>query len=215
MNRYLFLLAVALCASAGIRPVAAEGLAEPALEAVDSRDFDSLLQAPDTDWTRYDAVHVELPDVSFRKNWQRDQNRFDSFHVRDRDVERLQNDMASLVREVLQERFVDEGWRLAETPGPGVLVLRPQVVDLDITAPDVPGNALRETYADSAGSMTLDLRVSDGATGVPLLQVVDYREDPREAFLQWRKRPNNLHQARILVRGWARDLTDLLGSRDA
>ena len=89
------------------------------------------------------------------------------------------------------------------------------IVDLDITAPDVPGNTLRDTYSDSAGSMTLDLKVSDGASGAPLLHVVDHKEDPREAYLQWRKRPNNLHQARIMVRSWARELTDLLGSREA
>ncbi len=185
------------------------------LEAVASKDFDTLLQAPAADWTRYEAVHVALPEVAFRENWQRDQNRFDSFHVRDRDVERIRNDMAQLVQEILEERFVNEGWRLSDEPGAKVLVLQPNIVDLDVAAPDVPGNSLRETYTDTAGSMTLDLTITDGATGEPLLQVVDYKEDPRDTLFEWRKRPNNLHRARIMVRSWARDLTDLLGSRDA
>lgn len=215
MNRFILLLAVALCASAGLHRVQADDVAASTLVAVDSRDFDTLLQAPGADWTPYASFYVTGPEVSFRKNWQRDQNRYDSFHVRDRDVERIRNDVAGLVREVLQERFTDEGWRLADEPGPGVLVLQPRVVDLDVMAPDVPGNSLRETYTDSAGSMTLELTVSDGASGTPLLQAVDYREDPRDTFFQWRKRPNNLHVARLMVRGWARDLTDLLGSREA
>jgi hypothetical protein len=206
------LLTVTLGALAGIRGVSAT---DPnlALEALPSKDFTTLLQAPNADWAHFEAVHVTLPEVSFRKNWQRDQNRYDSFHVRDRDVERLGDDMAGLVREVLQEQFAGAGWRLADKPGPGVLVLQPRVLDLDITAPDVPGNALRETYTDSAGSMTLELTISDGASGALLLQAADHREDPRDTVFEWRKRPGNLHRARLMVRGWARDLTELLGSR--
>jgi hypothetical protein len=215
MQRPVVLLTFILGALTGSHPVFAADTQDAPLEAVESKDFDTLLQTPAADWTRYETVHVALPEVSFRKNWQRDQNRFDSFHVRDRDVARIQNDMAELVQEILQEQFAREGWLISEQAGAGMLVLQPNIVDLDIAAPDVPGNALRETYTDTAGSMTLDLVITDGTTGDPLLRVVDHKEDPRDTMFEWRKRPNNLHQARILVRGWARELTDLLGSRDA
>jgi hypothetical protein len=215
MTRITLLFAITLCTFAGLRDASATDVVDPEWVAVQSKDFDILLQAPDADWSRYDVIHVALPAVTFRKNWQRDQNRHDSLHVRDRDVERIRDDVANLVRKVFQERLADEGWRLAVEAGPGMLVLQPDIVDLDIAAPDVPGNALRETYTDSAGSMTLDLTITDGASGAPLLKIEDHKEDPRDTYFQWRKRPNNLHRARILVRGWARELTDLLGSPEA
>ncbi|MEE4174858.1 MAG: DUF3313 family protein [Xanthomonadales bacterium] len=185
------------------------------LEPVKSRDFDTLLQSPEAAWGEFQAVYVARPEVAFRENWQRNQNRYDADLVKDRDVERIRNDVADLVQELMRKRFEDEGWRLAESPGDGVLVVQPNIVDLDVTAPDVPSTGLREVYSDSAGAMTLDVTLRDGLTGAPLLHAIDHREDPREPGLVWRKRPNNLHLARMTVRGWAKDLVDLVGDRSS
>lgn len=204
---FLFLLAMI----AGGNTAVANAAGPDPLEAISPAPFDTLLEAPDPPWNQFTAVHVLLPEVAFRRNWQRDQNRYGSIRVRNQDVERIRGDVAELVRDLMQEGFSEAGWRMAETPGQGVLVVRPNIADLDIVAPDVPTTGNQRSYSDRAGSMTLELTVSDGGSGDVLLQATDHAEDPRENFLEWRARPSNYNRVRVMVRRWAEDLTDRLG----
>ena len=49
---------------------------------------------PEADFGIYEKIWLVQPTVAFRKNWQRDQNRYDPFKVRPQDMERIRSDLA-------------------------------------------------------------------------------------------------------------------------
>jgi len=195
------LLAVAPAVGAETSPSPDDGLTP-----VDSGDFDSLYTAETGALAGFDRVFVAPPEVAFRDHWLRDQNRYAPQRLRERDVERIRERMAELMRETVTEEFTANGWSVAEAPGPGVLVVRPNIVDLDVIAPDVRDANRSFTFSESAGAMTLDLELADGASGRVLLRAEDRRRDPRRGFLEWRTEVYNTAVARRMMKGWARDL---------
>ena len=92
---------------------------------------------PEADFSVFQRVSVLDPFVAFRSNWQRDQNRSRSRSVRARDMDRIKTDVAYLFREVFIERLENAGFSVVNEAGDDVLVLRPAIIDLDVTAPDL------------------------------------------------------------------------------
>lgn len=205
-NRPALVLAAGLLSAAPAFSGDTPAMNEDGLPRVDSKALDTVYLAEQADFSGFEQVFVARPDVDFRKNWQRDQNRYDPHKVKDRDVERIQGDMADLLQDIISKEFSGAGYALAEAPGPGVLVLEPAIVDLDVTAPDVPDAVRTFTFSESAGAMTLQLRGLDGATGTPLLDVSDRKRDPRRGWMEWRTRPYNTAVARRLMKAWAKDV---------
>jgi hypothetical protein len=58
--------------------------------------------------------------------------------------------------------------------------------------------------------MTLDLSMTDGASGELLMAVVDRQRDFRETFLEWRTSVSNQADARRMVQRWTRAVQALL-----
>jgi len=174
------------------------------------RPFDEYLQTDPLDLDAFTAIHIHPVTTTFRRNWQRDQNRFEAARVRDSDVERIRQEMSELLFETLTDTLRETRFAIAAEPGPGVLVATARIVDLDLIAPDVPSASSRFTYSDSAGKMTLQLHLADGVSGEPVLYLSDRREDPREDILEWRTRPYNKAIAGRLMNRWSNDVAELL-----
>jgi hypothetical protein len=66
-----------------------------------------------------------------------------------------------------------DGRQFVTTGGSGVLILRPAIVNLQITAPDLMTPGMEQTFVASAGSMTLYLELLDGKTGDLIARVID------------------------------------------
>ncbi len=216
MNRALLPLAMLAICLASHTPTVSAASDEPAqaetpwLTPTESPSFDELRIDPETRLDGFRAYYVETPTVAFRDNWQRDQNRHKNLKVKDRDVERIRNDMSDLFQEVVTEAFLDAGYALAEAPGEGVLVVRPAIEELDIIAPDVPTTSRTYTYSQSAGAMTLAVELVDGGTGRAVLQASERKRDPDRQFFEWRTRPNNTAVARRMMRTWAGNLESVV-----
>ncbi len=202
---------------------AASALAEHAVEApsthglseLDSGDFDTVRVATDADLGHYASVYVARPEVAFRKHWVRDQNRNVGIKVRDRDVQRIKDDLSGLMQRVVTEAFEAAGYTLADSPGAGVLIVQPDIVDLDLVAPDLPTASRTMSYSESAGAMTLDLTLRDGETGRTLMQIEDRQRDPRRGWYEWRTRPYNQAVARRMMRSWAESLPPTVARQSA
>lgn len=180
------------------------------LQTRKSRDFDKLAVNPAFRAGDYRQVHVMQASVEFRKYWQRDQNRYDRGKVRDSDVERIQEDLGTLARDELATSFRDAGFELVDEPLPGVLLVQAAIVELDVIAPDTPTSTRSFTYSNSAGAMTLELALVDGDTAQARLLLSDRKRDPQREFLEWRTRPYNASIARRMLRGWTKDLQEVL-----
>ena len=185
--------------------------------------FDGLVQVPDTrlekvyrlpgaDLSGYVEFGLAPCEVSFRKNWLRDQNRSNinlTKRVKQDDVNRIRDALAEECTTYFREALLEApAYNLVEDfeNGQDVLVIKPAIIDLDINAPDVRGAGMARNYTTSAGEMTLSLELVDGTTGQVLVRVVDQQEDRDSYRLEWTNSVSNRAEARRVLGMWSERL---------
>ena len=217
MNKNLFLRSAAYTAAC----VLAFTLAGPTALAQDDElpaTFDGLELVknsraaatyvnPDADFSQYDEVMLMDSYVAFKKDWQKDFNRDAvslSQRVSDQDMERIKQGMADLFREVFVEEITkDDGYKISDTAGENVLLVRPAIIDLDVTAPDTQSASRSYTFVDSAGAATLYIELYDSVSGDILARSIDRREGRDYGRMQWSSSASNRSEARRILRQWA------------
>ncbi len=165
------------------------------------------------DWSEYTRYQITPVEVSFRKNWKRDQNRDRmslSNKVTDKDMARIRESMAKLVYEELNETLREKGGLVkVDEADSTTLLFKPRVINLDVYAPDLqhsPG--IHRTYVRQAGKATLFLEVQDAVSGEILGRWVDTREDPDDGYFEWANRITNNARAKLIVRNWAKRMVE-------
>jgi len=206
-------LVLAGCAST---PEVTDSDAAPArfdgLEPVDGASMAMAYIDPEADFSVFRRVAILDPYVAFRSNWQRDQNRSRSRGIRSSDMERIRADVASLFKQVFTERLqADGGYEVVDEVGYDVLLLRPAIVDLDITAPDTRTAGRSRTYTAGAGAATLHIELFDSVSGAILGRAAD-RQTARQSGtrLAWSNGVTNNAEARRMFGRWADRLRDFL-----
>ena len=159
---------------------------------------------PDADFSSYKRIMLVDAYVAFRKNWEMEQRRSSVHRVTTRDIERMKTEMAELFREVFVEELSGEdGYPVVDTAETDVLLLRPAIIDLDVTAPDVRSTARSYNFAASAGAATLFLELYDAVSGEILARVIDRQVAGETAFVQWTNKMTNRAAARDVLAEWA------------
>jgi len=189
------------------------------LVRIKSKTLDAVYRLPDATLSGYNKVMLEDCEVTFRKNWQRDQNRSrrSGYRVTAEDMARIRNDIAERFRIIFTKELQDkEVYEIVAEAGDGVLLLRPRIVDLDVFAPDLKTPGRQTTYTTSAGRMTLRLDLVDAATGTVIGQVVDRRRAREDTFGQRTNSVTNRAESDRIIRRWAVILREALDeARDA
>ena len=148
-------------------------------------------------------------EVAFRRNWLRDQNSNRvslSNRVTQQDVDRIRDELAAECDKYFREALTEApAYALVDSfeDGEGVLVLRPSIVNLDVSAPDVQSPGIQRSYTASAGEMTLLLELVDGTTGEVLARVRERQEARDTARIQYSNRITNRMEADRILRDWA------------
>lgn len=158
------------------------------------------------DLSQYDKIALLDTYVSFRKNWQRDHNRDESFDMRvsDKDMKKIRDRVAKeFAKEMTKVLATEGGHQMVSEGADGVLILRPAIINLEITAPDIMSPGMQRTYVASAGSMTLLLELYDGATGDIIARVIDPEAADRAGIAQVADRVTNTADFDRVVRRWA------------
>ena len=159
---------------------------------------------PGADFSGYDRIMLLEAYVAFRKNWERDHRRSSIHTITNGDVERMKREMAELFREVFVEELSGEdGYPVVDSADTDVLLLRPAIIDLDVTAPDVGTSAGSYNFAASAGAATLFLELYDSVSGEILARVLDRKVAGESAFMRWTNKMTNRAAARDVLAGWA------------
>lgn len=170
---------------------------------------------PEFDFSVFQRVYILDPHVAFQANWLRDQNRTrrGTNRVSNRDVERIQRDVASLFKDVFTDVLEEGGYEIAEGANADVLVLRPAIIDLDVSAPDTRSAGRSRTFTASAGAATLYIELFDSLSSQIVGRAAD-RQVARRAggTLTWSNSVTNSQEARRMMRGWAETLRDFLDS---
>ena len=151
--------------------------------------------------------------VAFEKNWERDYNSSASFGMRvsSDDMDKIKKALADEFRKVFTEELTKAGHEVVDHTGPDVLVVRPAIINLDVTAPDVRSATFSEVVVRSAGSMTLYMELFDSETSAIFARVIDAQGD-RESFAQRANSVTNKAAADRILRDWARELAKHLGA---
>ena len=179
----------------------------------ESDRLDAVYWQPGADLSGYSKIMIADCQVSFRKNWQRDQNRDRGLtdRVDAEDMERIRSDMAERFNAIFAKELQEEGaFEIVNTPGDDVLLLRPEIVDLDLFAPDVNAPNRTRTFTTSAGRMTLKMDLVDSATEALVGRVIDRRRAREDFDAQISNSVTNRVEMDRIMRRWARILRDAL-----
>ena len=210
-----FLMAISLTA---VPPVFAQGQESP------QETYDGLTLVPDSkvaaayvdsdaDFSVYDKIMILDCHVAFKKDWQRDQKKAGSrINISSSDMEKIKADVAELCREVFTEKLgKDGGYEIVEAAGDDVLLVRPAIIDLDITVADTAQAGRSRTYSSSAGAATIYIELYDSVTGEILARAAD-RKAARNVggYMSYTNRVTNRAAARRMLGSWAELLRDML-----
>lgn len=171
--------------------------------------FQEVYARPGVDVSGFSEFGLESCEVSFRRNWQREQNenRVDlSNRVTQQDVDRIKDQLGALCDEHFLEALQKPpAYPMADAfdDGEAVLVLRPSIINLDIAAPDVRGAGRSRSYTTEAGEMTLSLDIVDATTGETLYRIVDRRRSRDTGRMEWTTGVSNRAEAGRMLTRWS------------
>jgi len=189
------------------------GVSFDGLTLIEHAEVDVTYVLPEADFSIYNRFMIMEPAVAFRRNWQRDVNRgvrSPAQQVSTRDMERIKSQMSELFLEVFTQELTNGGFTIVEEPDEDVLILRPAIVNLDVTAPNTQTANRTQTFVANAGSASLFIELYDSLTGQILARAVDSRSARPSASFQWASSVTNRAEARNALRIWARTLVDSL-----
>ena len=206
----LVLLTGAMAASPTWAKKKLPAINDEGMELIKDSKLATVYADPGADLSIYKHIWLEDATVAFKKNWQRDQNRGYGMRVRDHDMERITENVATLFREVFTKELLDGGYELAEEAGADVLIVKPAIVDLDVVAPDIRTANRTMKYSESAGEMTLNLELFDSITGDKIVKATDRKRDYDRGYMEWRTSVSNRSDARRMMTSWAKALRSAL-----
>ena len=180
---------------------------EDGLMRIDSKNVEAVYWLEGATLEGYNSILIMDPQVAFRKNWQRDYNRTTmpgvSRRVTPDDMERIKQGLADEFISVFQEVLGEAGYGVVDAPAEDVLVLRPAIVNLDVTAPDLETSMRDRTYVASAGQMTLYMDLFDSVTGAKIGTVIDGQRARDTGTMTWSSGMKNKQEARRILRKWS------------
>ena len=171
-----------------------------------TKNMAAVWAEPGANLSQYNRVYLVEPYVAFKKNWQRDQNRSSTSKVRTSDMDRIKIAVKDLFMEVFSEELEQGGYTLANERAEDVLLVKPAIIDLNVNAPDIRTAGRSNTFASSAGSMTLYLELYDSETDDLLAKALDAKADRNSGFMQWQTGPANRAAAKRMMKPWAEAL---------
>ncbi len=163
---------------------------------------------PQASFAQYQRFALADCYVEFSKTWLRDYNsgtgRPGGWISAD-DLERARTELAAQFRKVFTEELSRGGYTVSEETGTDVMLLRPALVNVAVSAPDLMTAGRSTVYAQSAGQMTLYLELWDSETRTILGRVMDAQADD-QAFGQRMTSVDNRAAAAQIIREWAVEL---------
>jgi hypothetical protein len=163
---------------------------------------------PGATFGKYDKLAILDCFVQFDKNWQNNynSNQVDpSTFVTSNDMDRIKKELAAEFKRVFTKELQAGGYQVVTTGGPDVLILRPAIINLRVTAPDLMTPGINTTVVSSAGSATLYLELWDSVTNTLLARAMNSQAD-QEAWAQQANSVTNTMAADFILKSWADNL---------
>jgi hypothetical protein len=175
---------------------------------------------PGATFTQYKRVAILDCYVEFSKEWVKDYNRDQrdpSRQIRESDLDRAQKALQGDFKKIFTEELQEGGrYQITDSGGPDVLVLRPALINIQVSAPDLMAPGRSATFVQSAGTMTIYLELLDSTSNTILARVIDGKVDP-DLYGQRSSSVTNRAAADRMMRSWADELRsrlDLVRGKD-
>ena len=167
------------------------------------------------DLSRYTDVAILDCYVAFKKNWQKEYNR-DAIslqtRVDDNDIDRMKKRLAAEFKRIFTEELTKDGKHaVVDHVGSEVLLLRPAIINLDVTSVDTHSASRSRSFNASAGAMTLYLELYDSVTSSIIARVIDAQADRDFGSFKMSSSVGNTSAADRILRDWASELAAHLG----
>lgn len=178
------------------------------LHLVKDSNLTLVYAEPGADLGQYKRIYLEDAYIAFKKNWQRKQstNRADQVSVEN--MERIKAELSSLFRQVFSRTLEEAGYQLVTERAEDVLLIKPAIINLDITAPDTRSVTQVTSFAETAGEMTLYLELYDSMTDDLIAKALDRKEDRQTGYFQWQNHVSNRAAANRILQVWANILKE-------
>jgi hypothetical protein len=163
---------------------------------------------PGATFSQYAGVMILDCYVEFQKGWQQNYNASvddPSKRVTDLNVQQMKSTLAAEFKKVFTAELQKGGYQVTNNPARDVLLLRPAIINLQVTAPYIMSAGINTNFISSAGSGTLYLELWDSSTNTILARVMDAEADP-QLFTRPADAATNMQAADIVLRNWADDL---------
>ena len=170
----------------------------------------------DVDFKQYTKVMIVDCAVAFAKNWQRDYNRSErdlSRQVRDSDVTRIKESVATEFKKIFTQSMIDNGVEVVTEAASDVLILRPAIINLVVSAPDLRSAGMSRSFTGDAGQMTLYLEIYDSVSSAILAKILDAKDAGRQSpSMSYATRVSNIAAADRMFKSWANELATHFGA---
>ena len=182
------------------------------LQQVKVKGLEVALVLPGATLAGYTKLLIEQPiDVTFHKDWD-PTGPGSRFKVSTGDQLRIRTGVGQVVYDSFVKELAKGGYTVVTDPGPEVLRVKAQIINLYVTAPDVMTAGRSRTYIVSAGQMTLLAELSDSETGEVLAQVGDQKVSRDTGQFRMSSGVFNVAEAQTAASSWARVLRTALDS---
>jgi hypothetical protein len=193
-------------------------VSDDGLTLIEGTEMAAVYVQEGADFTEYKRLAIIDVSVSFRKNWMRDQNANSAAlgsRVSQKDADKIKQAVADEFKSVFTEELEKGGYTVVDYEGvdnsaQDLLVLRPAIVNLDVTAPDTMSPGMSRSFSASAGSMSLYLEFYDSVSSSLLGRVMDAEAARDAGYMSISNSVTNKSEADRILRKWAKLLVKKL-----
>jgi len=168
---------------------------------------------PGANFGKYDKLAILNCLVEFDANWQSNYNAQQvdpASFVSAADMNRIKTQLAADFKRIFVQELQAKGaYTIVDNAAPDVLVLRPAILNLRVTQPDLMTPDMSMTLVRSAGSMTMYLELWDSMTNTLLARAINAQADQGFGG-QVADSVTNTAAADCILRQWADTLRNSL-----
>jgi hypothetical protein len=184
-------------------------MSKDGLQLVKQTDTRLIYRRPGADFSKYKRFAILDCAVEFSKDWLDDYNRSQRDPARrigQKDLDRAKASLSAQFKKIFTDELVNKGgYQMSAYAAPDVIVLRPALINIRVSAPDLMAPGRSVTFVEQSGQMTLYLELWDSSTNTILARGMDARAS-NDSYAQRSTSVSNMAAAEQIMRSWATEL---------
>jgi hypothetical protein len=219
MKRFIIMVVWLICIGCLVPPLAAKENAQlpevttEGLHLVKQDNVVAVYVMPGASLEAYDKILLIDAFVAFAKDWQKDYNREQisvTRRISDSDMQKIKEGVAEEFKKEFSKELTKGGYKVVTEVGPDVMILRPAIINLTVTAPDVGSTGRSYSVVNEAGTSSLYMELYDSVTNAKFAEVLDNQIIGDYGIAKRANRATNKMALNQTLRHWAGLLTKRL-----